>query len=133
VELKGTAELPLKLTIASQPTSINVTGKAAAFANSDAVYRQLRDLGLGKTYHCENFTLSMDAGTFELKSGTITLLGTVLGSRRWRKSCRLRFRWCPAETGMTYRETSPRWFTRGPAGPRNSTTWATNKARTTRS
>jgi len=77
VELKGTAELPLRLTIAAQQTSISVTGKSAAFANSDDVYRQLRDIGLGHTYHCENVTLPMDAGTFELKSGTITLLNSV--------------------------------------------------------
>src|SRR5437879_5866675 len=48
-----------------------------AFANSDAGYRQLRDVGLGNTYRCEKFTLAMGAGTFELKSGTITLLGLV--------------------------------------------------------
>jgi hypothetical protein len=42
-------------------------------------------------------------------------------------------RWGPAETRMTHRETFPRWFTRGPVGTRNSTTSATNKARTRRS
>jgi len=77
VDLKGTSDLLVSLTIASQQSSISVTGKAAAFANSDPAYRQLREIGLGKTYHCENFTLPMDVGTFELKSGTITLLGMV--------------------------------------------------------
>lgn len=77
VELKGVAELSVNLTIASQQITVNVTGKAAAFANSDPVYRQLRGLGLSHTYHCENFTLPMDVGTFELKSGSITLLETV--------------------------------------------------------
>ena len=77
VELKGVAELPVELALATQQTSVNVTGKAAAFANSDPMYRQLRSLGLSRTYHCENFTLPMDAGTFELKSGSITLLETV--------------------------------------------------------
>ena len=77
VELKGTAELSINLVIAAQQISVNVTGKAAAFANSDPVYRQLRDLGLSHTYHCENFTLPMDVGTFELKSGTLTLLNLV--------------------------------------------------------
>ena len=77
VDLKGTSDLLVSLTIASQQTSISVTGKAAAFANADPAYRQLREIGLGKTYHCENFTLPMDVGTFELKSGTITLLGMV--------------------------------------------------------
>ena len=77
VDLHGTTDLQLGLTIATQQTSIKVTEKSMAFANSDAVYRQLRDLGLGNTYRCEKFTLVMDAGTFELKSGTITLLGLV--------------------------------------------------------
>ena len=77
VDLHGTADLRLSLTIAAQQTSIKVTEKSMAFANSDAVYRQLRDVGLGDTYRCERFTLAMDAGTFELKSGTVTLLGLV--------------------------------------------------------
>jgi len=77
VELKGTADLPVQLALASQQISVEVTGKAAAFANSDPIYRQLRDLGMSHTYHCENFSLPLDVGTFELKSGTITLLNTV--------------------------------------------------------
>src|SRR6266478_1548676 len=77
VDLHGTAELPLKLTIATQQTSVTVNEKSTAFANSDAAYRQLRNDGLGDTFLCENFTLPMDVGTFELKSGTITLLAPV--------------------------------------------------------
>src|SRR5271155_1098050 len=77
VELRGSADLPLSLTIAPKQTSVTVSEKNTAFANSDPVYRQLRDLGLGDTYRCENFTLVQDVGTFELKSGTITLLGLV--------------------------------------------------------
>jgi len=77
VDLHGTADLSLSLTIAAQQTSIKVSEKSMAFANSDAVYRQLREVGLSDTYRCERFTLAMDAGTFELKSGTITLLGLV--------------------------------------------------------
>jgi len=77
VDLHGAADLPLKLTIAAQQTSVNVTEKSTAFANSDPVYRQLRDVGLGHTYRCENSTLTVDTGTFEFKSGTITLLATV--------------------------------------------------------
>jgi hypothetical protein len=46
------------------------TEKSTGFANSDSVYRQLRDIGLGNTYHCEKFTLTLDMGTFELTSGT---------------------------------------------------------------
>jgi hypothetical protein len=77
VDLHGTAELPLSLTITAQQTSVTVNEKSAAFANSDAVYRQLRNIGLGETFHCENFILPVDVGTFELKSGTLTLLGLV--------------------------------------------------------
>jgi hypothetical protein len=72
VDLHGTADLPLQLTITEQRTSITVNEKSTAFANSDAVYRQLRDDGFGNTYRCEHFTLPMDVGTFEFKSGTIT-------------------------------------------------------------
>ncbi len=77
VDLKGTADIPLTLTIAAQQTRVNVTEKGTAFANSDAAYRQLRDIALGDTYRCENFILTIDVGTFELKSGTITFLPPV--------------------------------------------------------
>jgi hypothetical protein len=77
VDLHDTANLELKLTIASQQTSVNVTEKSTGFANSDSVYRQLRDVGLGNTYHCEKFTLVLDVGSFELTSGTITVLNAV--------------------------------------------------------
>ncbi len=77
VELHGTADVPLNLSITAQQTSVTVNEKSSAFANSDAVYRQLRNVGLGDTLRCENFTLPMDVGTFELKSGTLTLLGLV--------------------------------------------------------
>ena len=77
IDLQGMADLALRLTITAQQTSVTVNEKSTAFANSDTVYRQLRDEGLGSTYRCENFTLPMDVGTFELKSGTITPLGLV--------------------------------------------------------
>jgi hypothetical protein len=77
VDLKGSAELPLNLTIAPQQTRVTVTEKSMGFANSDVVYRELRDDGLGDTFRCENFTLTMDVGTFHFSSGTITLLGLV--------------------------------------------------------
>ncbi len=81
VDLQGAADVPLSLAITAQQTSVTVTGKSLAFANTDAVYRQLRDLGLGDTFQCENFSLAMDVATFELKSGTITLLQPVNGSQ----------------------------------------------------
>ena len=77
VDLHGSADLQVRLAIAAQETSVTVSGKSAAFANSDSVYRQLRNIGLGNTYHCENFALNMDVGTFELKTGTITFLEPV--------------------------------------------------------
>jgi hypothetical protein len=79
VDLRGSAELQLKLSITAQQTSVNVSGKAAAYLNSDPVYRRLRDIALGPTYHCENFTLHLDVGTFELKSGTITVFNLING------------------------------------------------------
>jgi hypothetical protein len=77
VELHGAADLAIKLTIAAQQTRITVSEKSTAYANSDAAYRQLREDGLGDTFRCENFMLSLDVGSFELKSGTITFLGPV--------------------------------------------------------
>jgi hypothetical protein len=77
IELNGSADLPFNLVVASQQTSVTVTGKSSGFANSDLAYRQLRDIGLGESFHCENFRLPMDVGTFEFKSGTITLLATI--------------------------------------------------------
>jgi len=77
VDLKGAADLALKLKITAQQISVTVNEKSAAFANSDAAYRQLRDAGLGETFYCENFVLLMDVGTFQLKAGTITLLAQV--------------------------------------------------------
>ena len=77
VDLKGAVDLPLSLTISAQQSSVTVTEKNMAFANSDSTYRQLRAGGLGDSYRCENFTLRLDVGTFELKSGTLTLMGVV--------------------------------------------------------
>jgi hypothetical protein len=77
VDLHGTADLGLKLTIAAQQTRVTVSEKSTAFANSDTIYRQLRDDGLGDTFRCENFTLPIDVGTIELKSGTITFLERI--------------------------------------------------------
>src|ERR1700683_5475168 len=74
VDLQGTADLSMKLTISAQQTRINVSEKSTGFANSDAAYRQLRDAGLGESYRCENFTLTMDVGTFQLQTGKITVL-----------------------------------------------------------
>ena len=77
VNLKGSADLDLKLTIATQQTSVNVTAGNLSFANSDALYRQLRDVTLGDTFVAENIKWNFDVGSFELKTGTLTLLHAV--------------------------------------------------------
>ena len=79
VELHGTYDLQLTLAIAEQKVTVTVTEKSLALANSDPVYRQLRDLGLGATYYCENATLPLDVGTFVFKAGTLTFLAPVNG------------------------------------------------------
>jgi hypothetical protein len=79
VDLKGTAELPLNLTVAAQQTQVTVTEKNLAFANSDKTYRALRDDGFGESFQCADYTLNMDAGTFHFKSGTFTFLAPVNG------------------------------------------------------
>jgi len=101
VDLHGTADLPLSLTITPQQTSVTVNEKSSAFANSDPVYRQLRNNGLGDTFRCENFTLPIDVGTFELKSGTITFLATVNKSQT---------RWCGAQAVRRPRKTLPKQY-----------------------
>src|SRR5207245_7678538 len=72
-----TVHVARSLVMKGQATRISVSEKNTAFANSDVFYRQLRDDGLGDTYRFEKFTFSMDVGSFELKTGTITFLGLV--------------------------------------------------------
>ncbi len=80
VELHGSAELQISLTLATVQASVNVTAGSAGFANSDPFYRQLRDIGLGDSVHCENVTLSMDVGVLVFESGTLTFLLPVNGA-----------------------------------------------------
>jgi Carboxypeptidase regulatory-like domain/Peptidase family M1 domain len=79
VDLQGTAQLQLTLTIAKQQESISVSEKSLAFVNSDPVYRQLRAVGLGQTFRFDNFTLPWDAATFQFHKGTLTMLSVVNG------------------------------------------------------
>ena len=67
VELKGGAKLQLSLAIARQRTDVNVSGRSGNYANSDPVYRDLRTLGLGSTYHFDNVTVPLDAATWCFK------------------------------------------------------------------
>jgi hypothetical protein len=77
VELQGSLQLQLTLSIARQQVNIAVGGKS--LANSDPVYRQLRGLGLGQTFRIDNFTLPCDAATFQFQKGTLTFLSPVNG------------------------------------------------------
>src|SRR5215831_11042361 len=80
VELQGSTELQLTLEIARVQTNISVPAKAGAFANSDPVYRQLRNVGLGDSFQVEDFTLVLDVATFHLGKGTLTFLSPVNGA-----------------------------------------------------
>src|SRR5579864_935154 len=51
----------------------------AAPANSDPVYRSLRDAALGDTLVVENVVLHRDYGVITLKSGTIGFTAPVMG------------------------------------------------------
>jgi hypothetical protein len=79
VNVPGAGPLQLTLGIAKQQESISVPAKSLAFANSDPVYRQLRSLGLGESFHLDNFTLPWDAATFQFQKGTLTFLSPVNG------------------------------------------------------
>jgi hypothetical protein len=79
VELQTNLQLELTLAIAKQQVNISVTGRSAAFANTDPVYRELRGIGLGQTFRFDNFALPWDVGTFQFQKGTLTLLSPVEG------------------------------------------------------
>jgi Peptidase family M1 domain/Carboxypeptidase regulatory-like domain len=79
VELEGTVELHLTLAIAPHREEIKVAAKNLAFANSDPIYRQLRQIALAQTFRFDNFAINMDVGTFQFHKGTLTLLNPVNG------------------------------------------------------
>jgi hypothetical protein len=79
VDLQASVALQLNLIIAQPSVSISVAGKSLAFANSDPVYRQLRQIGLGQTFRFDNYTLVWDAATFQFQKGTLTFLSAVNG------------------------------------------------------
>jgi len=74
VELHGTFDLQLKLVIAEQITSVTVSEKSLAFANSDSAYRQLRGIGFGDTFVARTTNSTWMSETSELKTGTLTFL-----------------------------------------------------------
>jgi hypothetical protein len=79
VNLQGSVQLRFILAIAQQQVNVNVPGKSSSFANSDPVYRQLRNIGFGQTFRVDNFTLNWDTATFQFQRGTLTLLSPVNG------------------------------------------------------
>ena len=79
VDVRAAVQLQLTLAIAAKQENISVTGKSLAFANSDKLYKQLRDAGLGESFRFDNFTLSSDAGTFHFEKGTLTVLAPING------------------------------------------------------
>jgi len=79
VDLPAPAPLQLTLSVAEQQVTISVPAKSLAFLNSDPVYRELRQIGLGRTFRFDNFTLDCDAATFQFQKGTITFLSPVDG------------------------------------------------------
>jgi hypothetical protein len=79
VNLQDRFELDVTMPVAGQPTEISVSAKASAFANTDGVYRQLRNIGLGTTFRYDDFTLNLDVGTFEFRKGMLTFLSPVNG------------------------------------------------------
>jgi hypothetical protein len=79
LDLHESLQLQLTLTVAREKVSISVAGKSLAFVNSDPVYRQLRQIGLGQTFRLDNFTLTLDAATFQFQKGTLTFLSPVSG------------------------------------------------------
>jgi len=79
VELQGGVKLELSLAIARQRVDVNVSGKSGNYGNSDPVYRGLRGLGLGSTFHFDHVSVPLDVGTFEFQQGTLTFLNPVNG------------------------------------------------------
>jgi len=79
VDLQAAVSLQLTLAIAKPEVNISVAGKSLAFTNSDPVYRQLREIGLGQTFRLDNFTLNCDVGIFQFQKGTLTFLNPVNG------------------------------------------------------
>jgi len=80
LDLHGTAvELQIKLAIAGEKVAISVPAKHMEFANSDPVYRQLRDDTLGQSFRLDNYTLVSDVATFHFLKGTMTFLSPVNG------------------------------------------------------
>ena len=79
VDLTESSELQITLGVARQEIGIQVPGTGSTSANSDPVYRKLRNVGLGASYRFDNCTIELDAGTFQFQRGILTFLSPVEG------------------------------------------------------
>lgn len=79
LDLHAAVELQIQLAIAREKVSISVPGKHMEFANSDPLYRRLRDDSLGESFRFDNYTLVSDVATFHFLKGTMTFLAPVDG------------------------------------------------------
>ncbi len=74
------APLVLALQVSTLHQEVTVEGKgSSARANSDPVYRQLRDCGVGETFQIADFDFQLDVASFHLTQGTLTFLQPVRG------------------------------------------------------
>jgi hypothetical protein len=78
----GEKELALDVVLAPAVVKqeVTVAGKSAMYANTDPVYRNLRNVGLGASFHVQGFTLQCDVATFQVNEGTLTFLAPVNGA-----------------------------------------------------
>ncbi len=72
-------QVDFKLSLLGERVSVSVPAKRGQFANSDPVYRQLRDVEFGTTFRFDNCTVQLDVGTFHFERGTLTFLKPVNG------------------------------------------------------
>ena len=72
-------DVRITLRIATQQTSVEVSGKASKFANSDPNYRALRTAQPQGTFHVENLEITRDVGKFTFRSGDFSFAPPVLG------------------------------------------------------
>ncbi len=73
------ANLAVALKLPVLTSSVHVTARRSALANSDPNYQTLRHGKLGRVYRVSNLAMSRDAGTFTFRSGSFSFLPPVLG------------------------------------------------------
>jgi hypothetical protein len=76
---KDPVNLALDLSLPVAQQAITVASKSAQYANSDPIYRALRNVGLGASFQVDGFTMKCDVATFEFTKGTLTFLEPVHG------------------------------------------------------